>query len=603
MRKHYFLLIAVLAIFQLQAQTNLIAGWDGNGLTSTASKPNDVGWLNTVSASVPWQVANGSGGCRFRDYNVSGGHTGFTNESDASTVTTRQLMLRYDNNAYSASTYAFPVTLDGCSTYNFTFDYVCGGSATPPKTLTVGISTTADATGRLSSKTFTTTSSATVYRNGSYSFTTGSTSGVYYITITGDYAWFGINNLSIVKSGAKSLSTNISSISLTKVNKTAKFVVFGNNLNNDVAVAGFSGITINKNSVSKSNAQCGDSVTVTLNNSQPFTTDTIRISTDTVGGTITKKIVVNFIAPTATVSQKAFQIETGETFYVKVNSVNNTVDTLNVNAPAELTVSKTKITSADFVSGSYLLGISSSAAAGTNSEITLTNGLNTLAKITVKKINFFTRYYVTQAVSNMVLGPLSTGDSIVALTTNTGVDNQKFFFRKINVLDAGTPDTVQITQHVTYRVVRKVLTGNTGWDTDLGKITNSNADWIIADKGNGLYTYSNLANTAKVLSSDAVTADSRLYYDKTYAAGGNSEWKLVYASISTDNPALNANELKLYVQNNKLHVENALSFTVYSIQGIKVAEILNNTANSFVTLNRGAYVVKANNGVQKIIVR
>ena len=151
MRKHYFLLIAVVAVIQLNAQ-NLLTGWDGNGLTGTASKPNDVGWLNTVSASVPWQVANGSGGCRFRDYNVTGGHTGFTNESDASTVTTRQLMLRYDNNAYSTSTYAFPVTLDGCSTYNFTFDYVCGGSATPPKNLTVGISTTAAATGRLSSK-------------------------------------------------------------------------------------------------------------------------------------------------------------------------------------------------------------------------------------------------------------------------------------------------------------------------------------------------------------------------------------------------------------------------------------------------------------------
>ena len=372
---------------------------------------------------------------------------------------------------------------------------------------------------------------------------------------------------------------------------------------NDITVTGFAGISLNKNSVSKSNAQCGDSVTVSLDKSTSFTTDTIRLTTDTIGGTITKKIVVNYVAPAATVSQKAFQIETGETFYVKINSVNSTVDTLNVNAPAELTVSKTKITSSDFVSGSYLLGISSNATAGTNSEITLTNSTTTLAKITVKKINMFTRYYVTQAVSNMVLGPLSTGDSIVALTTNTGADNQKFFFRKINVLDAGTPDTVQITQHGTYRVVRKVLTGNTGWDTDLGKITNTNADWIVADKGNGIYTYSNLTNTAKVLSSDAITADSRLYYDKTYAAGGNSEWKLVYASVSTGNSSLNANQIKLSIQNGQLWVINALSYKVYNMQGIKVAEVLDNSSDNFVTLNKGAYIVKANNGVQKIIVR
>lgn len=297
MRKLFtFLFLACLSasVFSVPGPTNLLAGlWDGNGLTGTASKPNDVGWLNTVSASIPWTVANGSGGCRFRDYSVTGGHTGFTYEVGGAAVTTRQLMLRLDNGAYSSSVYSYPVTLEACTSYTFSMDYVCGGSGTPPKNLTVGISTTPSAAGRLSTKTLTTTSSTTIYRNGVYTFTTGVTAGVYYITFSGDAVWFGINNLSIVKSTEQSLSVSKQYMFFddSSDNAAKTFIVQGGGLTSSVSLTAPAGISLNKTSITAADAQCGVDVVATFDNTKSITDDTIFITS----GSLTKKIAIDAI--------------------------------------------------------------------------------------------------------------------------------------------------------------------------------------------------------------------------------------------------------------------------------------------------------------------
>jgi hypothetical protein len=196
----FILAISFCMILPLNAQ-NLITGWDGNGVTGTSSKPNDVGWLNTVTASVPWNTADNTGGCRFRDLGVTNGYTATQYAMEAGGyLSTRFLMLRYDASAYGTSVYAYPVTLDANTTYSFSLDFVCGGSATAPKNLTVGASTTASSDGSLGTSTLATTSSTTTFRNGKYTFTTGATAGTYYITFSGDWAWFGIANLNLVLS-------------------------------------------------------------------------------------------------------------------------------------------------------------------------------------------------------------------------------------------------------------------------------------------------------------------------------------------------------------------------------------------------------------------
>ena len=51
-----FLILFVLGLFSAQIYSqNLIAGWDGDGVTGENSKPNDVGWLSSVDG-VPGQL-------------------------------------------------------------------------------------------------------------------------------------------------------------------------------------------------------------------------------------------------------------------------------------------------------------------------------------------------------------------------------------------------------------------------------------------------------------------------------------------------------------------------------------------------------------------
>jgi len=203
MKKFFTIIVFALsscAILQLNAQ-NLLAGWDGNGVTGDASKPSDVGWVNALATTANlWTVANGSGGCRFRDSGVTGGYTAnsITLENSPTTfLTSRMMMVRWDNASYSKSFYAFPVTLEANSTYTFSMNYFYGGSGSAGLALNCGISAAVDTTGQIATQTFTSTT-ANVMRSGALTFSTKD-AGVYHLVISGAWAWFGISNLSIIK--------------------------------------------------------------------------------------------------------------------------------------------------------------------------------------------------------------------------------------------------------------------------------------------------------------------------------------------------------------------------------------------------------------------
>jgi hypothetical protein len=195
----FFVLLSFAFTTSLIAQ-NLIAGWSGNGVTGDLSKPNLVGWTNTNYASIPWNTANASGGCRFRDAGIGYTAGTFTNEADGSVNDGRQLMLRYDGGAYSTSIYGFPVELEANKSYTFTVDFLIGGSGTAPKTLTIGASVDSANVELITSKVFTTTNTFTVYRKAELVFKTGAAAGTHYITFKGDWAWYGITNLNLGES-------------------------------------------------------------------------------------------------------------------------------------------------------------------------------------------------------------------------------------------------------------------------------------------------------------------------------------------------------------------------------------------------------------------
>ncbi|MFB9080659.1 glycosyl hydrolase [Flavobacterium procerum] len=170
---------------------NLLGRWAGV-TGNNAGKPNDYGWANTA-ASLPWNTANSTSGVRYLD--VTSGHTF---ESDNSVYSGRIMYIRWDNASYSGATYSYPVKLEQGLRYEFSWLYEYISNATAGVKLNVAISSGADGSGVIASKTFT-TGSANKLRKGDLSFVSN-VDGNYYLTITGDYALFAIADLKLKSS-------------------------------------------------------------------------------------------------------------------------------------------------------------------------------------------------------------------------------------------------------------------------------------------------------------------------------------------------------------------------------------------------------------------
>jgi len=60
---------------------------------------------------------------------------------------------------------------------------------------------------------------------------------------------------------------------------------------------------------------------------------------------------------------------------------------------------------------------------------------------------------------------------------------------------------------------------------------------------------------------------------------------------------------KASIVDNKLKVTGVESFEVYSVQGLKVAQVIANSAGKTVALNQGVYIIKTDKGIQKVIIK
>jgi len=186
---------------------NLVQYWSGLGAEAAGTKPNDVGWSNTTGSAIPWSDANSTGGCRFRDDTPSIAY------ANGTPLAGRHLMLRWDGASYYSSVYAYPVVLDAATQYDFNFDVFLGGSASAAGSISIGISTTSDDTGRLNSVEVPYTTAGEVNVADTYTFTSGA-AGLYYMTFEGvNFAtpsyqpWIGVANLKLVKHIDNSIET------------------------------------------------------------------------------------------------------------------------------------------------------------------------------------------------------------------------------------------------------------------------------------------------------------------------------------------------------------------------------------------------------------
>ncbi|WP_417941292.1 glycosyl hydrolase [Flavobacterium sp. RS13.1] len=179
------------AVPTVYGSDNLLGRWAGVA-GNNSGKPNDYGWANT-SASLPWNTANSTSGVRYLD--VTSGHTF---ESDNTAYNGRIMYIRWDNSAYSTSTYSYPVKLEKDLKYEFSWIYEYVSNSAPGTPINVAISATANGTGVIASKSFV-TGNATKLRKGDFSFI-ATADGTFYITITAGSGLMAIGDLKLKSS-------------------------------------------------------------------------------------------------------------------------------------------------------------------------------------------------------------------------------------------------------------------------------------------------------------------------------------------------------------------------------------------------------------------
>jgi hypothetical protein len=255
------------------AQTNLISNWCAGTLTGTGSKPTDVGWLCIPAGTFVWNQANVSGGCRFVDVT-----TGWPYNSVA--YTGRLMYIRWDG-ANAASYFSYPVTLQACKNYTFSWKYSWGNNDAVP-TLTAGVCTSTDGTtGTLKSATFVCSSTKQLLQSGSFSFTAPAT-GQYYLSVKSTTAAMcAIADLSITENSGQSLTVSTSNLTFDDINKIRTIVVNGNDLTDSVKLTSPAGIKLSTSAISAAGAQCGVTLTATFDGSRTIKNDSITLKSGT----------------------------------------------------------------------------------------------------------------------------------------------------------------------------------------------------------------------------------------------------------------------------------------------------------------------------------
>jgi hypothetical protein len=506
-------------------------GWDGNGAVGDGSQPSMFGWAGTTVTE--WQVANNAGG-GIRYWDATSGWT-----SNGAPWTGRVLYSRWDGvgGATVANVYSFPVVLEACKSYLFVGKYGWVNNGTSP-TYTVGINSAADNTGeQVASNTFFVANRGNVLHDMAFGFTPPQ-SGTYYLTVTCNNGVLGaIGAMSIIENKEKSLLVSVGSLKLSYLNKSVTFRVSGNLLTEGITISAPSSITLDKTVISAEEANCGVTVTATYNDASNDIAGDITFAS----GELSYTLPFTYEGRSVSIYEKDVLIESnGKAYTLEVKSVNNSIDELTVLASEGFAVSATNFTALDFEigMGAVPVLITSSAPVGTTGTITFSTEGKVLKTVSVSVVAPFERFYIVQNSSKLVIGLNSNGNYPGLKVDDNSISTQ-FFFRPVS---AGV---YQIVRDEDYMMMRKDAAN--AYNTNFG-YASAEANWSIDFSRAGFVTLVN-GVTKKLLGSDAIDVDSRLFGDKSYVEGGNTEWILrsvnaLPVSADLSHLSLNVGELK-----------------------------------------------------------
>jgi len=257
-------------------------------------------------------------------------------------------------------------------------------------------------------------------------------------------------------------------------------------------------------------------------------------------------------------------------------------------ASTGFSVNKTTLSPEDFLNngGKQRIEVSTTAALGTNGYVLFAVGtgdqetvFDTLLVTSVAKQK---RYYIRNTVSDgLVIGNHSTLN-VPALTDNLGATSQKFLLRPVH--PALNDSLVYLIQDVEYRMIQKAFSSS--WDTEFGNSCDE-AMWKMAPQANGTCYFTNFV-TGKVLGTDGITADSRLYDDKSFTpaptAKPYSEWKL----INVDSLSV-FGVFRVAEKNTVIAIEKDFQSFPVNITTTGVKETISAAATTGFTLDKNAF--------------
>lgn len=194
---------------------------------------------------------------------------------------------------------------------------------------------------------------------------------------------------------------------------------------------------------------------------------------------------------------------------------------------------------------------------------------------------------------------LTTGGSTISY-----IDNWEMYqIPSVSVVEttvAAFATNVGNTDTKTITVSGKGLSGEIALalsGTDAGQFSLSSTSLPLAADSvvSTVVTITYTPTTASLNHVATLTISSAGATDKVFALTASAGSTSIQTNTATSWNAL--------VVNGKLKVAGVDSYEVYSVQGLRVAQVTANSSSKTVTLKQGVYVVKTDKGVQKVIVK
>lgn len=631
----------------------------GNGVTGTAgTQAKYWGWsTNPATAETNWNTANGTSNIRFFD-NVSGYATGriLYMRWDGVVSTTGKYYFKLDTINVSQ--------LTASHSYTFTWSYAWNSNGSAP-TITTSICTAKDGSGAVAATSVTGTGAAISGTNETFpcnttakTMTTGSitfiapTTGVYYISFGANTASLcAVRDLSLVDNGVVSyMNTNPAVLAYTPNSRVKTLNISGGGLSSNITLS----TKTNKYTLSQSTLTAASVVAtggVNVDITSTGTSDELDTLSIT-SGSVIKKVPLSLVSSLSG-STRAFFCDQSTQDTLRLTVSGDMYNDISLSAPAGVSLVNaadnspiTTITKAEAFAGKVIKAKWDKSTRIDNKKITLVSGLlkdsvvvnaipdNVIPKwdadtITLAGSSLAAAGWTQTDASGNDLGALTqlynttggmrivpiAGSSAAALHTYLGKLQAFGRTAYLRTWGAAAPYNSFNLSVALYPTTTYVFRGVLGWHNNGSAAPNVTVSVNTAKSGLGTTLGSQVMNCAtKQAGYDfsfefTTTSANQNYLVITCDQPGDAMISPDYLTIYSKNNVATATTNASYsimtavVSAGNLLVNNAGSYNVFNVQGLKVAEVLHNNATVRVKLNQGVYIVKSDNGVQKIIVR